>query len=388
MRRDLLIAAGPGEWQAALLEDGAPVELYVERGDLRPAGSIHVGRVVRRAAGLDSVFVDIGDERAGLLPAREAAADGIVIDEGARIVVQVRREAQQGKGARLSARITGRPGLPQQAALLSPPAQLYPAPGLANTLAVRLPGPVDSIRIDERAAVPQVRAAFPGTEVDCAAAADWPIDLDGTIEAALASSLALPGGGTIHIEETRAGVLVDVDTGTPSESSAERGAMGTNRAASRALARELRLRNLGGGIVIDFVGLEGSVRRDRVRQALAAALASDPARPEILGWTRLGHLELVRPRRGRPLSEALLEPVPPGARRKQPLALAHEALRLLSREARLRPGAKWRLRASPPVTAALCGPAAPALRDLEQRLGRRVEIVDDPGVEGFDIAPV
>src|SRR4051794_5879298 len=55
--RELLIAAGPGEWRAALVKDGAAVELYIERGDTRPPGSIHLGRVVRRAPGLDSAFV-------------------------------------------------------------------------------------------------------------------------------------------------------------------------------------------------------------------------------------------------------------------------------------------------------------------------------------------
>src|SRR5881398_2357864 len=105
----LLIAAGPGEWRAAWVEDGAAVELYVERGDTPPAGSIHLGRVVRRTPGLDAVLVDIGAERPGFLPVRSASAD-LGLDEGARVVVQVRREAEQGKGARLSTRIDPRPG--------------------------------------------------------------------------------------------------------------------------------------------------------------------------------------------------------------------------------------------------------------------------------------
>src|SRR5205807_9442689 len=68
MPGDLLIGAGPGEWRAAWVEAGAAVELYVERGDTAPAGSIHLGRVVRRTPGLDAVLVDIGSERPGFLP--------------------------------------------------------------------------------------------------------------------------------------------------------------------------------------------------------------------------------------------------------------------------------------------------------------------------------
>src|SRR5437763_787581 len=179
LRRELLISAGPGEWRAAWVEDGAAVELYVERGDSSPPGSIFVGRVLRLLPGLAAALVDIG--------------------------------------------------------------------------------------------------------------------------AALAPSLALPGGGSIHIAETRAAVLIDVDTGTPEVGSAERTALAANLAAAEAIARQLRLRQLGGGIVVDFAALDGRGRREKVRQVLAAALASDPAEPRVLGWTRLAHLELVRPRRGRPV---------------------------------------------------------------------------------------
>ena len=185
----------------------------------------------------------------------------------------------------------------------------------------------------------------------------------------------MPGGGSIHIAETAAAVLIDVDTGTPEEGSAERGALAANLAAAQAIARQLRLRQLGGGIIVDFAGLEGRGAREKVRQALAAALAADPAAPQVLGWTRLGHLEIVRPRHGRPLSEAMLEPQGPAQKR---LALAFEALRLVQREARADPAADWRLVVSPAVEAALRGAAAAALRALEARLGREIAIAVEP----------
>lgn len=388
MRRELLIAAGPGEWRAALLEDGAVVELYVERGDTRLPGSIQLGRVVRRAPGLDSAFVEIGDARPGIAPVREAAADGIRLDEGARVIVEVRREAQQDKGARLSTRLRSRTGLDLAtfrlgANDLDPPAQLYPAPGLAAALALRLPGPPDRVLTDDRPPIPELRQAFPVAEVAFDEA--WPIDLDAAIEAALAPSPALPGGGTVHIQETRGATVIDVDTGNPAEQSAEAGAVAANLEAAAVIARQLRLRNIGGGIVIDFVGLEGKAR-DRVRLALAAALRADPLQPQLLGWTKLGHLELVRPRRGRPLAEALMEPGS-GRMRRRPVALAHDALRALWREARARPEANWTIRAAVSVVAALLGPAKPALQALETRLGRQIEIVEGSADDGFDIAP-
>ena len=384
MRRELLISAGPGEWRAAWLEDGVAAELHVERGDTRPAGGIHLGRVVRLVAGLDAALIDIGAERPGFLPLRAGAAD---LNEGARIVVQIRREAQRGKGALLSARIVPRDGLGDQARLAAlaagsdPPAQLDPAPGFAAALGLRLPGVPEHILTDDPAVLRELREAFPEAETAHRTVTEWPVDLDALFDAALTSTLAVSGGGSLHLEESHAAVLIDVDSGTPEAGSAERAALAANLAAAPAIARQLRLRQLGGGIIVDFVGLDGRRPRERVRQAMAAALAGDPAQPEVLGWTRLGHLEIVRPRRGRPLSEAMLEPQ---GMRKSATALAFEALRGLYREARADPATNWRLVLAPAIAAALSGPAAGALRALETRLGRRVAVVV---ADGGDISP-
>jgi len=387
LRRELLVSAGPGEWRAAWLEDGLVTELYVERGDTRPAGGIHLGRVVRRVAGLAAALVDIGDERLGFLPARAGAV--AELNEGAPVVVQIRREAQRGKGALLSARIMPRDGLSDPAGLAAlvagrdPPVPLEPAPGFAAALALRLPGEPEQILADDPAVLRELRDAFPAADIAHRIVEEWPIDLADLFDTALAPSLAVPGGGSLHIEESRAAVLIDVDTGMPEAGSAERAALAVNCAAALAIARQLRLRQLGGGIVVDFVGLDGRRPRERVRQAMAAALLGDPAQPEVLGWTRLGHLEIVRPRRSRPFSEGMLEPQ---SMRKSALALAFEVLRGLAREARSNPAANWRLVVTPAVAAALRGPAAGPLWALETRLGRRVAVVAGGGdISSFDI---
>ena len=361
MRRDLVISAGPGEWRAALLEDGDAVELHVERGDRKRAGSIHSGRVVRVAKGLDSAFVEIGDARPGLAPRRE----GPGLDEGARVVVQVRREAQPDKGARLTTRVAG------DFAPVEPPAQLYPAAGgFTANLALALSAPPDTVIADDPAILPELRAVFPGAEIG----RDLPLDLDAEFAAALS-----PRIGEVHIEQTQAATLIDVDTGTPETGSAARTALQANLAAAKVIAREVRRRNLGGGIVVDFVGLEGRGPRQRVAGALAGALAADPAKPQVLGWTRLGHIEIVRPYRAPSLSAQLGDPA---------LSFAFAALKALLREARANPAGQWRLMASAPVAAALRGPAAAALAALEGRLGRAIELADAGDAPSpFTIAP-
>lgn len=382
MHRRLLIAAGPGEWRAAWLEDGTLAELHVERGDIAPAGSIHLGRVVRLVAGVGAALIDIGEGRPGFLPVREPP------EEGARVIVQVRREAQRDKGARLTIRIAGADParLADRAAHCDPPTQLDPSPGFGPALAQRLPGLPDAILTDDPAAIPALHGAFPDAAVAHCPPEEWPLDLDAAVDAALAPSLALPGGGALHIEEGRAATLIDVDTGSPDGGTADRTARAVNLAAAAAIARQLRLRQLGGAIVVDFAALDDRHERERVRRAVEAALAGDPARPRVLGWSRLGHLEIVRPRRLRPLAAAMLEPQ---AMRKTSATLAFEALRGLAREARARPAADWRLVAAPEVAAALRGPAAAGLRALEVRLSRSIAIVVAPGnaPEAFDIVP-
>jgi len=437
----LLIAAEPGEWRAALLEDGVPVELFVERGDRSEAGSIHLGRVRRLLPALGAMLVDIGGDRPAFLPSSEVMPRGRQLNEGERVIVQIRRESQGGKAARLTTGVvlrgrllelrSGRPGilggetLPpveranlsgiagefaaglrirqpapsdsliaeatdlsrrwgdilDRATKLSPPSRLHPPLSFAAALASALPAAPGGILVDDPAILPELRGVFPDTVMQHQAEGEWPVELGTVFDRALSGSIALAGGGSVHIEATHAAVLIDVDSGSPEAGSPERTGLAANLAAVSVIAQQIRLRNLGGGIVIDFVGLEDRGLRARVRDALAEALAPDPACPQILGWTRLGHLELVRPRRGRPLAEAVLEPRPGGGLIKTAITVAHEALRALRREARAQPGGLWRLTVNPDVAAALAEGAAAPLRALESRFGREIAVEADPSLD-------
>jgi ribonuclease G len=272
-------------------------------------------------------------------------------------------------------------GFFDRAAQLEPPARLDPVASLAASLARSLPGAADEIFVDEPTAIPGLRAAFLDAAVASQPETEWPIDLDAVFEEALSATLALSGGGSVHFEATRAGMLIDVDTGTPETGSPERTGLMANLAAAGTIARQIRLRNLGGGIVVDFVGLDSRSAREKVRAALAEALAPDSAAPQPLGWTRLGHFELVRPRRNRPLAEALLEPRSGGALVKTAVTVSHEVLRALRRATRAQPGRRWRVTVALEVAAALAGPVADAVRQAEQRFARGIAIQADPGYQ-------
>ena len=111
---------------------------------------------------------------------------------------------------------------------------------------------------------------------------------------------ALQGGGAIFIEPTRALVAVDVNTGSDASLAA---GIKANMNAARELPRQLRLRGLGGQIVLDLAPMPKKDRRV-FETALRAAFRADQIDTVLVGWTPLGHYELQRKRARIPLSEA------------------------------------------------------------------------------------
>ncbi len=112
------------------------------------------------------------------------------------------------------------------------------------------------------------------------------------IDAVLTPRVTLPGGGHLMIEPTRALVAVDVNTGADTSPAA---ALKANIAAARDLPRQLRLRGLGGQVVVDFAPMP---KKDRLvlEQQLRAAFKTEAAETSLAGWTPLGLYELVRKR--------------------------------------------------------------------------------------------
>lgn len=121
------------------------------------------------------------------------------------------------------------------------------------------------------------------------------------IDALLSRDVPLQGGAVMAIEGTRALIAVDVNTGGDTSPAA---ALKANLAAARALPRELRLRGLGGQVVIDFAPLS---KKDRqvLEQTLRAAFRRDSSETTLAGWTPLGNFEVQRKRDRMPLTDLL-----------------------------------------------------------------------------------
>lgn len=141
--------------------------------------------------------------------------------------------------------------------------------------------------------VPDVTDARPGSFSRTGA--------DDMIDAIRSPLVALPDGGSIFVEPTRALVAADVNTGGDTSPAA---GLKANLLALKALPRALRLRGLGGQIVLDLAPTAKRDRR-RVEDAARAAFRADGIETTVVGWTPLGHLELIRKRERLPISESL-----------------------------------------------------------------------------------
>ncbi|SDW73705.1 ribonuclease E/G [Roseicitreum antarcticum] len=121
------------------------------------------------------------------------------------------------------------------------------------------------------------------------------------LDALLSPDVPLPGGAVMAVEGTRALIAVDVNTGGDASPAA---ALKANLAAARALPRELRLRGLGGQVVIDFAPAS---KKDRqvLEQTLRAAFRRDSSETTLAGWTPLGNFEVQRKRDRMPLADLL-----------------------------------------------------------------------------------
>lgn len=132
-------------------------------------------------------------------------------------------------------------------------------------------------------------------------------DVAGQIDTALAERIVLESGVEVLFEPGETLCAVDVDSATAGgrQGRAPRRPIDVNLEAAPAIAQQLRLRNIAGAVVIDFVTMRSTYDRDKVQAALARTLADDPVPTQLYGFTRLGHFELTRARRGATLKAQL-----------------------------------------------------------------------------------
>lgn len=367
----ILVRHHGAQTETALLLNGRLLEYDLRDEDRQSlVGTLMLGRVERVLPDIKAAFVNIGRSLNGFLPIRESdsfhALNGkapLITDH--EVIVQVKKDEKGGKGAFLTRDVA----LPGQYVLLMPmsrfvgvskriedPQEHAAAKLLGKTIAgdrfgvivrhAALTARKDAVRQEAEelyrrwqeaiAHVAQVKAPavlmqeIPfherlardyGARYEVITASDEETNPE-TMEAlwqgaripkqlkeALSRKVFLPGGASLVIDEREALHTIDVNSGGNVNTSEGKSlALSQNLAAVPEIARQIRLRNLSGIILVDFIDMDTADEQAMVANALEEALSSDRTKVVLHGFTSLGLMELTRKRTAPSLREMLTEP--------------------------------------------------------------------------------
>ena len=211
------------------------------------------------------------------------------------------------------------------------------------------------------------------------------------IQRALEKEVPLKSGGYLVIDQTEAMTTVDVNTGSfLGQRNLEETVYRTNLEAAQAVARQLRLRNLGGIIIIDFIDMHDAEHRRQVLRTLEKAMARDHARSTVYDFSPLGLVEMTRKRTVESLERQLCEPCHECGGRgmlKTSETVTYEIFREITRAVRQFDAARLLVIASPKVVARITDEESAAVAELEEFLGKSIRFQSDEQYlqEQFDV---
>ena len=474
MAEEILINFTPMETRVAVIENGMPQEIYVERASRRGiVGNIYKGKVVRVLPGMQAAFVDIGLERAAFIPVDELVSVdpqvqqgqrstipiAQVIREGQTLLVQVTKDPIGTKGARLTTHISipsrylvlmphnDHIGISQRIddseererlkvlmeALMQEDTEVEDSSGfILRTVAegvtelelrsdidflrrlwknlqqkiVSATAPsivyedlplhmralrdmahadVERIRIDSRETyqsaiefadnfVPEIAKKieyYPG---------ERPLfdmfNVEEEMQKALGRKVELKSGGYLIFDQTEAMTTVDINTGGfVGHRNLEETIFKTNLEAATAIGRQLRLRNLGGIIIIDFIDMTDPDHQRQVQRTLDRVLEKDHAKCKVTGVSELGLIEMTRKRTRESLEHVLCEPCPVCQGRgsvKTPETVSYEIFREILRQHRAYDTQSYLVLAAVSVVNYLLDEASDHVAELEAFIGKTI----------------
>ncbi len=285
-----------GEIRTAFCDgnDGLRDLLYHRSEDPDPTGDVHMARVTRKAS--DGLFLELTAGQQAFLKARNAKD----YPEGQLLPVQIRAAGQGGKLPIATTTITHSIG---DISAVTTPRLLHhdDNPWLTAVTTAN----ADHIITNSHTVMGLLRGRHNNLTIQHGSLFSAH-GLEDDIQSLISTSVPLPQGASVTIEQTRALTAIDVDSGQAGEGRASRTvARAVNGTATSIIARQLRLRQIGGLIVIDFLRLPDKHDRDALTATMKAALADDPTASDVIGFTRAGLFEIKRPRSNRPLSEII-----------------------------------------------------------------------------------
>ena len=213
------------------------------------------------------------------------------------------------------------------------------------------------------------------------------------IERALNRKVELKSGGHLIIDQTEAMTTIDVNTGAfTGHRNLEETVLKTNLEATQAIARQLRLRNLGGIIILDFIDMPSADARAQVLRSLERELARDKARTHVHPFSPLGLVEMTRKRTRESLGHILTETCPTCGGRghiKTVETVCHDIAREVQRAARQYDSKSFLVLAAPAVVEKLQEQSG-GLAELEAAYKRPIRLQAEAYYpqENFDVVPV
>lgn len=207
-------------------------------------------------------------------------------------------------------------------------------------------------------------------------------NIEEEIQRALSRKVELKSGGYLIIDQTEAMTTIDVNTGAfVGHRNLEETIFKTNLEAVTSLVRQLRMRNLGGIIIIDFIDMEDVEHQRQVHRMLEKLLEKDHAKSKLTGVSDLGLVEMTRKRTRESLEQMLTEPCPvcqARGRLKTAQSVCYEIFREILREERAYNSNKYLVLASESVIDRLLDEESTAVADLEEFMGKSVQFRVEP----------
>ncbi|MCE9679799.1 ribonuclease G [Shewanella sp. AS1] len=207
-------------------------------------------------------------------------------------------------------------------------------------------------------------------------------DVENEIQRALSRKVELKSGGYLIIDQTEAMTTVDINTGAfVGHRNLEETIFNTNLEATHAIARQLRLRNLGGIIIIDFIDMLNEDHKKRVLSTLETALASDRVKTNVSGFSGLGLVEMTRKRTRESLEHVLCGECPACLGKgtlKTVETVSYEIFREIIRLDRGYDADEFLVYCSPAVYASLTGEESHQVAELGAYIGKRVRLQSEP----------
>jgi len=219
-------------------------------------------------------------------------------------------------------------------------------------------------------------------------------NLEGDISRAIKRKVWLKSGGYILIEHTEALVAIDVNTGRyVGVHNLEETILKTNLEAVKEIAYQIRLRDLGGIIIIDFIDMEKKANQEKIFNALKEALKKDKSKTHVLPMSEMGLIQMTRKRTREPLTRILCEPCfycEGEGYLISRQSICNNIYREILRDAHDMDGTRLTLRVNPQIAELFLGQENLLIANLERNIGKQIVIYPSPEfhMEQFDIFEV